>query len=108
MKYQIKEFSKEYIDPAIELFLDNYKQEKEKNELLPGKIIKDPELIYNSLKSQVKNPGIALFSGNRLAGYMLTGAFFDFKGQKSAFVAEYCHAAIEKNKAELYKKMYMN
>jgi hypothetical protein len=38
---------------------------------------------------------------------MLTGATFIFKNQKTAMVPEYGHSAIDEDRSELYRLMYM-
>jgi GNAT superfamily N-acetyltransferase len=108
MNYHIKNFSAEYIPSAIELFLQSYMREKEINTLMPDKIITDPQLIINSLNSQVKNLGVAVFSKGTLVAYMLTGATFTFKNQKTAMVPEYGHSAIDEDRIKLYMLMYKN
>lgn len=107
MNYQIKDFSVEDIPSAVELFMQSYMREKEITTLLPDKIITDPQLIIQSLQSHVKNPGVAVFSKGTLVAYMLTGATFQFKNQKAAMVPEYGHSAIEEDRHELYRLMYM-
>ena len=79
MTYQIKNFFEEHIPSAVELFLQGYMREKEINDLLPDKILKDPKLIIDSLYSHAKNPGVAVLSNDTLVAYMLTGATFNFK-----------------------------
>jgi len=107
MNFQIKEFSEVYIPSAVELFLKSYMREKEINDLLPDKILKDPQLIIQALKSHAKNPGVAILSNDTLVAYMLTGATFIFKNQKTAMVPEYGHSAIDEDRSELYRLMYM-
>jgi GNAT superfamily N-acetyltransferase len=108
MDYQIKDFSAQYIPDAVDLFLQSYNREKEQNRLLPKAVITDPQLITASLYSNVKNPGVAAFSSNRLIGYMLSRRSFSFKNQKAAMVPEYGHSAVNEDRHELYKLMYMN
>ena len=107
MDYQIKDFSVKDIPDAVDLFLQSYKCEKERNRLMPEAIITDPHLIISSLYSNVQNPGVAAFSNNRLIGYMLAKSPFSFKNQKAAMVPEYGHSAIDEDRHELYKLMYM-
>jgi GNAT superfamily N-acetyltransferase len=107
MNYHIKDFSAENVQSAVELFLRSYMREKEINTLMPDKIITDPQLISHSLNSQAKNPGVAVFSNNTLIAYMLTGATFTFKNQKAAMISEYGHSAINEDRRELYRLMYM-
>jgi GNAT superfamily N-acetyltransferase len=105
--YQIKDFSVKDIPDAVDLFLQSYKREKDRNRMLPETIVTDPQLIITSLNSHVQNPGVAAFSNNRLIGYMLTGNSFHFKNQNAAMVPEYGHSVIHENRQELYKLMYM-
>lgn len=107
MNYHIKNFSAKEIPSAVELFLQSYKREKEINTLMPDKIIKNPQLIVHSLQSHAKNPGVAVFSNGTLVAYALTCATFTFKNQKAAMVPEYGHSAINEDRRELYRLMYM-
>lgn len=107
MNFQIKDFSEVYIPSAVELFLQSYMREKEINDLLPDKILKNPKLIIDSLKSHAKNPGVAVLSNDTLMAYMLTGTTFNFKNQKTAMVPEYGHSSIDDDRNELYRLMYM-
>lgn len=107
MNYHIKDFSAEDVQSAVELFLQSYMHEKEINTLMPDKIITNPQLITHSLNSQAKNPGIAVFSNSTLIAYMLTSATFTFKNQKAAIVPEYGHSAIDEDRHDLYRLMYM-
>lgn len=107
MAYQIQDFSEEHIDSAAEIFFKSFLCEKEENDILPVEKIKDSRIITTSLKSKTNNPGVAVVQGNELIGYMVTGANFDFKGQKSALISEYGHGAVKVNRDEIYKQMYM-
>jgi hypothetical protein len=78
MTYYIKDFTAEDIPSAVAFFLDSYRREQESTPLLPKKIIEDPQLLYQTLESQVTNPGAAIFSKDTLIAYMLTGATFTF------------------------------
>jgi len=106
MDYQIKDFSAKDIPDAVDLFLQNYKREKEQSMLLPEAIITDPQRIISSLNSNIQN-GVAAFSNDRLIGYMLTRRPFSFKNQNAAMVPEYGHGTVNTDRHELYKLMYM-
>lgn len=108
MTFQIKDFSADYIPSAVKLFLRSYLLEKDVNNLLPDEILKDPQLIFQALQSNVSNPGVVVLSNKTLVAYLLTGTTFTFKNQKAAMVPEYGHSAIDEDKNKLYRLMYMN
>ena len=105
---EVMPFSEDFIEPAVNLFINSYSEEKKHNPLLPDRVIREPEWILKSLKSLVENPGVAVLENGRLIAFMLTGYYFPFKGQGAVQVPEYCHASILENKEELYRLMYMN
>ena len=99
--------TKEYLEPAIELFIENYKCEQEKSPLLPSRVIAEPEWILRELENRLTNPGVAVIEHNHLLAYMVTGFRFPWKGQQAVLVPEYCHSAVVNRKQELYQQMYM-
>ncbi len=101
-------FTQEYLESAVELFIENYKQEQEKSPLLPSRVIDEPEWIRDRLQSRLTNPGVIVIEQNQLLAYMVTGVQFPWKGQQAAFVPEYCHSAVMTKKRELYQRMYMH
>jgi GNAT superfamily N-acetyltransferase len=107
MQYKIVPFTQDYLEPAVNLFINNYKNEREKNPLLPLRAINEPEWIFNSLKSLMDNTGVAVLESDRVIAYMVTGFLFSFKGQNAVLVPEYCHGSVLKDKKELYQRMYM-
>jgi GNAT superfamily N-acetyltransferase len=100
--------TKEYLEPATELFIGNYKHEQGKSPLLPSRVITEPEWICDALESRLINPGVAVVEHNELLAYMVTGFQFPWKGQQAVFVPEYCHSAVGEHKRELYQQMYMH
>ena len=105
---EVMPFSENFLEPAVNLFVNSYKVEQTESPLLPDRVIKEPEWILKSLESLVKNPGVAVLADNQLIAYMLTGFYFPFKGQNAVLVPEYCHASIPEDRDELYRLMYMN
>jgi GNAT superfamily N-acetyltransferase len=106
--YTFVPMTREYLEPAIELLVENYKHEQEKSPLLPSRLIAEPGWIYRELEARLTRPGVAVVEGDRLLGYMLTGFQFPWKGQQAVLVPEYCHSAVEEQKRELYQQMYMH
>jgi ribosomal protein S18 acetylase RimI-like enzyme len=107
-QYTVVPMTREYLEPATELFISNYKHEQEESPLLPSRVITEPEWIYHSLEARLGNFGVAVFGQNRLLAYMVTGAQFPWKGQQAVLVPEYCHGTVEQEKRELYQRMYMH
>jgi len=108
VQYNVVPFTRDYLEPAVDLFVNSYRKEQENNPLLPSRVINEPEWILNTLESLVTNPGVAVLNGNRVIAYMITGFLFPFKGQNAALVPEYCHGSVSMDRKELYHRMYMH
>jgi GNAT superfamily N-acetyltransferase len=106
-QYTCVPMTREYLEPATDLLIGNYKREQEESPLLPSRVITEPEWIYHALETRLVNPGVAVVEDNQLLAYMVTGFQFPWKGQQAVLVPEYCHSAIEEQKRELYQRMYM-
>ena len=107
MQYKIVPFIQDYLESAVNLFINNYKNERKKNPLLPLRAINEPEWILNSIKAFLDNPGVAVLKNDRVIAYMVTGFLFPFKGQNAVLVPEYCHGSVLTDRKELYQRMYM-
>jgi GNAT superfamily N-acetyltransferase len=107
MPYSLVRLTQQYLEPAVALFIENYKLEQEHSPLLPPRAIDEPTWIHGVLESNLASPSVAIIEQNRLLGYMVTGDQFPWKGQQAAIIFEYCHGAIANKKAELYQRMYM-
>ncbi len=107
MPYTLVPLTQEYLEPAVELFIRNYKYEQEHSPLLPSRVIDEPTWIHGVLQSKLVNPGVVVVEQNHVLAYMVTGDQFLWKGQQAAIVLEYCHSAIVTKKRELYQRMYM-
>ena len=81
MPYSFVPFTQDYLEPAVALFIDNYRSEQQHSPLLPSRVIDQPAWIHDMLQSKLANPGVAFVEQNRLLGYMLTGDQFHWKGQ---------------------------
>jgi GNAT superfamily N-acetyltransferase len=104
--YTLVPLSQEHLEPVIELSLESYRQERWANPALPRGVLDQPGFVQAALRSSLGNPGVAAFQQGRLAGFMLTGDRFTWKGQQAALVHEYAHSAQEEDKTELYRLMY--
>jgi GNAT superfamily N-acetyltransferase len=100
-------FSHDHLEPAVALFIDNYKHEQEHSPLLPSRVIDEPAWIYGALQSRLASPGVVLVEQNRVLAYMVTGDQFQWKGQQAAIILEYGHSAVVAQKRALYQRMYM-
>lgn len=108
MDFALVLFTEEHLESAVGLFIENYRRERGASPLLPSRVIDDSGWIRNQLQSCLTNPGVAIIGQNQLLGYMVTGMRLPWKGQQSALVPEYCHAATLENQRELYQRMYMH
>jgi GNAT superfamily N-acetyltransferase len=107
MDYTLVQLTDAYLEPAIELFVSNYRQEQAKSSLLPSCVAEHPDEIRRALQSCLTNPGVAIVHQNQMLAYMVTGGQFSWKGQQAAIVPEYGHSAVLTNRQELYQHMYM-
>ena len=108
MSYTLVPLTQEYLEPAVDLFIENYKYEQEHSPLLPSRVIDEPTWIRGVLQTKLANPGVAVVEQNHLLAYMVTDDQFQWKGQQAAIVLEYCHSATVTRKRELYQRMYMH
>lgn len=108
MVYTLVPFTQQFLQPAIELFIQGYRQERLQCSCLPSRAMDDPAWIRSALQSKLGNPGVAIVDGDCLLAYMVTGRFFSWKGQQAAIVPEYCHGALSANKIRLYQTMYQS
>jgi len=107
MSYTLTPLTQEYLEPAVKLFIKNYKQEQERSSLLPSRVIDEPSWIYSALQSKLANSSVVVSKQHNMLAYMVTSDQFLWKGQQAAIVLEHCHSAILANKQELYQRMYM-
>ena len=108
MPYTLVAFTQGYLEPAVELFIESYKHEQTHSPLLPSRVIDEPAWIHGVLQSKLANPGVAVVEQNRLLAFMVTGDYFEWKGQQAAIVLEYCHSAVVAQKRAFYQRMYMS
>jgi GNAT superfamily N-acetyltransferase len=108
MTYSLVPFAQEHLDPAVALFRESYRQEREHSPLLPTRLLDDPVWIRDALSTRQNNPGVAVLQDGQLVAYMITGAQFPWKGQRAALVPEYGHSATTPDKETLYQRMYMH
>ncbi len=108
MSYHLTPFTAEHLDPAVALFIEGYRQEREHSPLLPTRAIDDPAWIRDMLSACLDNPSVAVMQSDRLVAYMITGAQFPWKGQNAALTPEYGHSATVTEKETLYQLMYMH
>lgn len=99
--------TQEYLEPAVELLIENYKREQEQSRLLPAQVVDEPERMRQALAARLVNPGVAVVADKQLLAYLVTGSQFQWKGQQAVLVPEYCHSAVVEQKPELYQRMYM-
>lgn len=107
MTYTLVPFTQEHLQPATELFVENYRSEQAHSPLLPARVMDEPRWIRDALQAKLTNPGVAVVEQDCLLAYMVTGAQFPWKGQQAALVPEYCHSARVTQKRELYQRLYM-
>ncbi len=99
-------FTEAHLAPAVALWRESYRQEQVANPLLPARALIEPEWIAGALLKCLANPGVALLYQEELAGYMVTGAQFPWKGQRAALVPEYGHSAAAPLQRVAYQRMY--
>lgn len=108
MPYELVPFMPEHIRPAVELFIQTYREERLQSPCLPSRVIDEPAWIQSALQAKLANPGVAILDQGRLLAYMVTSEQFPKKGQQAVLVHEYGHAAIADGKQRLYEAMYQS
>ena len=108
MSYQLVPFTPEHLQPAVELFIQNYRDERTHSPCLPTRAMDEPAWVRSVLQSKLINPGVAIVEQGRLLAYMVTGSQFTWKGQRAAIIPEYGHAAIVDGQQTLYQAMYQS
>ena len=101
-------FTHDYLEPAVELFIESYTNEQDHSPLLPARVIDKPAWIRGVLESKLANPGVVVIEQDRVLGYMVTGDLFGWKGRQAAIILEYGHSAVAAKKRALYQRMYMH
>lgn len=107
MSYVLIPLAEAYLETAVELFIENYRQEKEHSPLLPNRVIEEPAWLYRELQPLLANASVAVVEQNKLLAFMVTGEQFQWKGQQAAIILEHGHGAVRENRQELYQRMYM-
>ncbi len=108
MPIKLVPFTREHLDPAVELFTQSYLVEQADSPCLPDRVLDDPSVIRSALQTKLDNPGVAVIEQGRLLAFMVTGAQFAWKGQRAAIVPEYGHSATAIGKQTLYQQMYQS
>lgn len=108
MPYELVPFTQEHIQPAVELLIQGYHEERLQSPCLPSRAMDEPAWIQSVLQAKLANPGVAILEKGRLLAYMVTSEQFPRKGQQAVLVHEYCHAAIADGKQRLYQAMYQS
>lgn len=106
MDFELLEFTNSHVNAAVGLFQDRYRAERMLVPALPDRAIMDREWISERLGRCLGKPGVAAVAGGKLVGFMLTNAYFDFKGLKTAHVPEFAHAASGFETEPIYRAMY--
>jgi len=106
MDVELVEFSESHVDAAVGLFQEKYRAERARVPALPERAGVDGEWIAERLRRCLGKPGAAAVSGGKLVGFMLTNAYFGFKGLKAAHVPEFAHAASGSEPEALYRALY--
>jgi GNAT superfamily N-acetyltransferase len=106
-KYQVVPFAANYLEAAVELFVDDYRREQKGSPFLPSETIDNAEHIYDAIKLLLMNPGVAVLDENQVVAFMISGHRFPLRGQEAMLVPEYCHASSLADRRELYQIMYM-
>lgn len=108
MTYALVPFTKEHLQPAVELFVQNYREERSQSPCMPSRAMDEPSWIQTALQSKLAHPGVAVLEQGRLLAYMVSGGQFAWKGQQAVIVHEYCHSAVANRRQALYQAMYQS
>jgi len=103
----IEPFAQKHIEDAANLFIDNYKNQKEKLGCLPSKYEKIETITRLLERILETHPGVVAISDSKLAGY-LTGftTIPNFKGiSMGVYVPEWAHSA-ENEPGKVFQPLY--
>ena len=107
---QIVPFSKEYLEQAAALFIQNFHNQRLAIPLLPD-LMEGQEHVEAMLSEAFdSSSGLVVLDGGRLVGYLcwfLVDRFRD-TDRKGAYVPEWGHTCIEKDKTRLYQALYQS
>jgi len=105
---KISIFRKDLIPEAASLFIQNYRKQRQATPVLPNSM-EDTGLVEMMLTDRMDScPGVAAIEDERLVGYMGWLLVKKFRGtnRKGAYVPEWGHACVEKDKVKIYRAMY--
>ncbi|MEW6403146.1 MAG: GNAT family N-acetyltransferase [Chloroflexota bacterium] len=105
---QISTFQKEFIPEAAKLFIESYQKQRQTIPILPN-LMEDTRRVEGMLAGLANSClGAAVLENGQLVGYMgwfLVKKFRD-TDRKGAYVPEWGHACVEKDRANIYRAMY--
>lgn len=105
---QLSKFHKDLIPEAARLFVQSYQKQRQATPVLPA-LMEDAGMVETMLADLMDScPGTAALEDGRLLGYMGWFLVKEFRDtdRKGAYVPEWGHACIEKNKLNIYRAMY--
>ena len=104
---EIRDFTKETICEAVELFVHSFNDQRKKIPLIPERKALSSE-ISSALSRQIDRPGVSAYQDGMLAGYMVeTGVAEAFMGKRTAFSLDlYSHCSVEFQEERIYQEMY--
>ncbi|MBL8966107.1 MAG: GNAT family N-acetyltransferase [Spirochaetaceae bacterium] len=106
MDFELVEFSACHVEAAVGLFQENYRAERRFAPILPERAAVDGKWIAERLVRCLGKPGAAALADGKLVGFLLTNAYFEFKGHRAAHVPEFAHAAAGDDPERLHRALY--
>ncbi|WBW97191.1 GNAT family N-acetyltransferase [Oceanirhabdus sp. W0125-5] len=104
---RIEVLEKAYLEEAVDLFIENYKEFLIKHSIAPLKYreIENVTRLINYIIE--KGYGVVAIIDKSVVGFLACGEFSEYKcSNKGTFIPEWGHAAIKENRQEIYQMMY--
>jgi len=95
----------ENIDEVSSLIVNSFQEEQKHIPILRSCFERDMTFLPQLRKLVKKVPSVAAHQDGRLVGFLTGFVIPSWRGKKSVYCPEWAHAAVEKNRKEVYQLM---
>lgn len=96
----------ENIEEVSSLVVNSFRKEQKHVPILRSCFERDMTFLPRLRKLIKEVPSVAAYQDGRLVGFLTGFVIPSWRGKKSVYCPEWAHAAIEKNRKEVYQLMY--
>jgi GNAT superfamily N-acetyltransferase len=96
----------ENIDEVSSLVVNSFREEQKHVPILRSCFERDITFLPRLRKLVKEVPSVAAYQDGRLVGFLTGFVIPSWRGKKSVYCPEWAHAAVEKNRKEVYQLMY--